>query len=103
VTKGAPGGYAIVHYLFTAPPMDPAKAAEIDRQFDEITGRSNGSSSSGGSLIMGDDPSCTHYKYTYTCDQNESTLATDSNGWTGNREIDGRRVQEMFDRKGIKY
>ena len=34
----------IHHWLFVAPPMDPAKVAEIDRQIDEITHYDWGSS-----------------------------------------------------------
>lgn len=52
--------------------------------------------------MMGDNPGCTQEVYEYMCDQNADRLPVD-NGWTGNRGVDGKAVQEEFERRGIKW
>jgi hypothetical protein len=69
---------------------------------DEDIEAPSGSTDSGEPLMSGDDRDCTHVKYENTCDQNEEQLPVDENGWTGNQEVDGRRVQEEMERRGIK-
>jgi len=77
-------------------------SADPDFSGDEDIEAPSGSPDSGESLMSGDDPNCTHVKYENTCDQNEGRLPVDENGWTGNQEVDGRRVQEEMERRGIK-